>query len=123
MIRLVSDDTAEGQRVDQWLAKNCPEMSRSRLQALIREGQLKINQLVIREPKTRLKTGDSIEVSLPEPVAAHLQGEATDLDRFDETDDLLVINKKALLSISARATRQKQSPMPWSPRPVFRFPI
>ncbi|WP_143238784.1 RNA-binding S4 domain-containing protein [Bartonella apis] len=37
-------------------------MSCSRLQALIREGQLKINQLVIRKPKTRLKIGDSIEV-------------------------------------------------------------
>ena len=93
MIRLVSDDTAEGQRVDQWLAKNCPEMSRSRLQALIREGQLKINQLVIREPKTRLKTGDSIEVSLPEPVAAQPRGEAIDLEILYEDDDLIVINK------------------------------
>jgi len=40
-------------------------MSRSRLQDLedfICEGQLKINQLVIREPKTRLKIGGSIEV-------------------------------------------------------------
>ena len=99
MIRLVSDDTAEGQRVDQWLAKNCPEMSRSRLQALIREGQLKINQLVIREPKTRLKTGDSIEVFLPEPVAAQPRGEAIDLEILYEDDDLIVINKPAGLVI------------------------
>ena len=70
-----------------------------------------------------MKIGDSIEVSLPEPVAAQPQGEAIDLDRFDKTDDLLVINKKALLSIPERATRQKQSQMPWSPPPVFRFPI
>ncbi|MBI0178335.1 RluA family pseudouridine synthase [Bartonella apis] len=99
MIRLVSDDTAEGQRVDQWLAKNCPEMSRSRLQALIREGQLKINQLVIREPKTRLKTGDSIEVFLPEPVAAQPRGEAIDLEILYEDDDLIVINKPAGLVV------------------------
>ena len=99
MIRLVSDDTAEGQRVDQWLAKNSPEMSRSRLQALIREGQLKINQLVIREPKTRLKTGDSIEVFLPEPVAAQPRGEAIDLEILYEDDDLIVINKPAGLVV------------------------
>lgn len=70
-----------------------------------------------------MKIGGSIEVSLLKPVAARLQGEATDLDMFDQTDDLLVINKKALLSIPERATRQKQSQMPWSPPPVFRFPI
>ena len=99
MIRLVSDDTAEGQRVDQWLAKNCPEMSPSRLQALIREGQLKINQLVIREPKTRLKTGDSIEVFLPEPVTARPEGEAIDREILYEDDDLIVINKPAGLVI------------------------
>ena len=99
MIRLVSDDTAKGQRVDQWLAKNCPEMSRSRLQALIREGQLKINQLVIREPKTRLKTGDSIEVFLPEPVTARPKGEAIDREILYVDDDLIVINKPAGLVI------------------------
>ncbi|MBI0141528.1 hypothetical protein H3U94_11685 [Bartonella sp. W8125] len=63
MIRLVSDDSAEGQRVDQWLAKKCQEMSRSRLQALIRERQLKINQNLVLGTKTRLKTktGNHIE--------------------------------------------------------------
>ena len=99
MIRLVSDDTAKGQRVDQWLAKNCPEMSRSRLQALIREGQLKINQLVIREPKTRLKIGDSIEVFLPEPVAARPEGYAIGLDILYKKDDFIVINKPAGLVV------------------------
>lgn len=93
MIRLVSDDSAEGQRVDQWLAKKCQEMSRSRLQALIREGQLKINRIPVLEPKTRLKSGDSIEFSLPEPVAARPQGEAIDLDILYEDDDLIVIDK------------------------------
>ena len=99
MIRLVSDDTAKGQRVDQWLARNCPEMSRSRLQALIREGPLKINQNLILGPKTRLKIGDSIEVSLPYPVTAQPRGEAIDLDILYKKDDFIVINKPAGLVV------------------------
>ena len=74
-------------------------MSCSRLQALIREGQLKINQLVIREPKTRLKIGDSIEVFLPEPVAARPEGYAIGLDILYKKDDFIVINKPAGLVI------------------------
>lgn len=93
MIRLVSDETANGQRVDQWLAKKCQNISRARLQALIRGGQLKINQLIIYEPKTKLKSGETIELSLPEPVAATPQAEAISLDILYEDDDLIVINK------------------------------
>lgn len=93
MIRLVCDETANGQRVDQWLVKKCQDMSRARLQALIRDGQLKINQIVVYEPKAKLKSGTTIELSLPEPVAATPQGEAINLDILYEDDDLIVINK------------------------------
>lgn len=93
MIRLVSDETANGQRVDQWLAKKCQNMSRARLQALIRDGQLKINQIIVYEPKAKLKSGEMVELSLPEPVAATPQGEAINLDILYEDDDLIVINK------------------------------
>lgn len=93
MIRLVSDETAHGQRVDQWLAKKCQNMSRARLQALIRDGQLKINQIIVNEPKVKLKSGETIELSLPEPVAATPQGEAISLDILYEDDDVIVIDK------------------------------
>ncbi|WP_297322041.1 RluA family pseudouridine synthase [uncultured Bartonella sp.] len=93
MIKLQVDATANDQRIDQWLARNCGEMSRSRLQALIREGQLKIDNVIVREPKIRLKGGEMIELAEPGPVAATPQGEAINLDIVYEDDDIIVINK------------------------------
>jgi len=60
---------------------------------------LKINQNSALEPKNQLKIGDTIEVSVLKPVAAHLQGEATDRDMFYENDDLIVITKPAGLVV------------------------
>lgn len=93
MIKLLADETANAQRIDQWLAGKCQEMSRSRLQSLIRDGQLKIDNVVICEPKTKLKGGEVIELAKPDPVAAAPQGEAISLDILYEDDDLIVINK------------------------------
>lgn len=48
----ITDENALGQRLDQWLAKQYHNvLSRSRLQALIREGYLKVDGQLIKEPK------------------------------------------------------------------------
>ena len=46
-----------------------------------------------------MKTGDSIEVSLPEPVAARPEGYAIGLDILYKKDDFIVINKPAGLVV------------------------
>lgn len=100
MIRLTSDENSIGQRIDQWLAKECQaDLSRSRIQSLIRDGLLKINGIEIREPKTKLRGGEEVTLSLPEPSAAEPQGEAISLDILYEDNDIIVINKPAGLVV------------------------
>ena len=83
-----------GARVDQWLAaKFAPELSRNRIQGLIRDGQVTIDGTVISEPRQKLKSGAQITILVPdlEPVAP--QAENIPLAILYEDDDVIVINK------------------------------
>ncbi len=100
MVQWITDESALGQRLDQWLSKQCHnELSRSRLQILIREGSLRINGQLIKEPKTRLKSDQIIELTIPVPRDAKPSGEAIALDILFEDNHIIVINKPAGLVV------------------------
>ena len=91
---------AAGQRLDQWLAAQAgPDLSRSRIQALIRDGRVTVDGAVAAQPKLKLAGGETVAVELPEPEPAAPQGEAIVLDILHEDDDLIVINKPAGLVV------------------------
>ena len=97
---IVTSEDADGQRLDQWLAAAFGgEFSRSRLQALIRDGHVTIDSAVVTEPKRRLSPGVRVCVALPEPDPAAPAGEAIRLDILYEDADLIVINKPAGLVV------------------------
>jgi 23S rRNA pseudouridine1911/1915/1917 synthase len=81
-------------RLDQWLAQSIPQLSRSQLQKLIRQGQVLVAGQPAR-PSAALQPGDVVTVHLPAPEPAALQPETTPLDVVYEDDDLVVINKPA----------------------------
>ncbi|MET3589285.1 23S rRNA pseudouridine1911/1915/1917 synthase [Bartonella silvatica] len=96
----ITDEGSLGQRVDQWLAKQYHDvLSRSRLQTLIREGHLQIDGQIIKEPKTKLKPNQNIELTLPALRDAEPSGEAIALDILFEDDHMIVINKPAGLVV------------------------
>lgn len=89
--------TAEfaGTRLDHFLAQQFPELSRSRLQALIKEGHILLDGRQAK-PGEKIRLGEQIAVHLPE--AAPVVGVAPEeipLDVLFEDDDLLVLNKPA----------------------------
>lgn len=97
---LRADAAATGARLDQWLAAQlAPDFSRSRLQALIRQGAVRLNGQVITEPKRKLTEGDDIEVELPQAEPAEPQAEAIALTILHEDADLVVIDKPAGLVV------------------------
>ncbi|KEC55305.1 RluA family pseudouridine synthase [Bartonella koehlerae] len=96
----ITDDNALGQRLDQWLAKQYNNvLSRSRLQALIRGGYLKVDGQLIKKPKTKLKPNQIIELIMPALRDAEPSGEAIALDILFEDDHVIVINKPAGLVV------------------------
>ena len=91
---------AAGQRLDQWLAAALgPDMSRSRVQMLIRQGAVSIDGKPVDETKRKMSVGERVSVVMPEPEPAEPQGEAIALDVLYEDDELIVINKPAGLVV------------------------
>lgn len=80
-------------RLDRVLAQRTPELSRSRLKALILAGSVTVKDAIIRDPAYHVAKGDTITIDVPEAVAAEPQGEDIALDIVFEDDDIIVIDK------------------------------
>jgi 23S rRNA pseudouridine1911/1915/1917 synthase len=80
-------------RVDRVLAVRRPELSRSRLKALILAGSVAVKSTPIRDPAYHVAAGDTITIDVPEAAAAEPAGEDIALDIVYEDDDIIVIDK------------------------------
>jgi 23S rRNA pseudouridine1911/1915/1917 synthase len=85
------DDTSGG-RLDAFLAARLPDLSRSRIQTLIRE-QFIIVDGDPAKPRDPVKPGQTISIALPEAVPLDAAPQDIPLDILFEDDDLLVLNK------------------------------
>ena len=94
-----ADASHAGQRLDRFLSERLPQLSRTRVQALIKEGHASCRGATIEDVKYRVKPGDRFELSLPPTVSAELGGEAIPLEIVYEDDALIVIDKPAGLVV------------------------
>ena len=92
-----------GGRLDRVLAVHIPALSRSRLKALILDGQVAVAGRTIRDPSASVNSGDTVTVTLPPPEPAKPQGEAIPLNVVYEDDALIVIDKPAGLVVHPAA--------------------
>ena len=90
-------------RLDRVLAARLPELSRSRLKALILEGQVRIGTIAVRDPAYHVREGETIIIDLPQPVEAEPKGEAIALHIVYEDEDIIVIDKPAGLVVHPAA--------------------
>jgi len=90
----ISPDTA-GLRLDKLLADAMPDVSRSRLKALIKEGHVTCNKQNINNPSRSVKPGEIYTVYFPEPEDPIPQAENIPLDVIFEDEHLIIVNKPA----------------------------
>jgi 23S rRNA pseudouridine1911/1915/1917 synthase len=107
-IQLVVPKEAARLRLDQFLARELPKFSRSRLQTLIRNANVKLNGAPAR-PRDLVRTGDRIEVNEPPPEKIDNRPEAIPLDVLYEDGDLIVINKPAGLVVHPGAGHREHT--------------
>jgi 23S rRNA pseudouridine1911/1915/1917 synthase len=90
-ITLIADTS---DRLDRLLADRIGDLSRSRLQSLIEEGHVRLNDIICTQKKQKLKPGDRLEITIPdaEPLDALIPLDLP-LDILYEDDDLLILNK------------------------------
>jgi 23S rRNA pseudouridine1911/1915/1917 synthase len=97
--------TAEeaGSRLDRVLTQRVAELSRSRLKALILDGQVAIAGKPVRDPARSVKAGETVVVEVPPAEPAEPAAENIPLDVVYEDDAIIVINKPAGLVVHPAA--------------------
>ena len=91
-LTLEAANEAAGMRIDKWLAMQLPELSRSRIEALISGGGVVVNG---KNPSKslKLKGGEQIELEIPEPQELEVLPQDIPIEIVYEDDQLLVVNK------------------------------
>jgi 23S rRNA pseudouridine1911/1915/1917 synthase len=95
-------DNAAGRRFDQVLAELFSDYSRSRLQAWIRAGAVRLDDRVV-ETRYRVSGGERVEIEVELPEDTEVLPQAIPLDVSYEDEYLLVINKPAGLVVHPAA--------------------
>ncbi len=86
-------------RLDSWLAAECPDLSRSRIQGLIEAGSVFVNGRAAVRRTEKTAPGDAVEIRLPPPVPAEPQPEDIPLAVVYEDESVLVVDKPAGLVV------------------------
>ncbi len=95
--RLLVEEDA-GARLDTWLAARLPELSRSRIAALLEAGRVTVNGQAARKSR-RTEIGDVVEVTVPPPEPATVAAEALPLAIVYQDADVVVLDKPAGLVV------------------------
>src|SRR5690606_39707961 len=91
--RITVDPGQELMRIDRFLFARLPNVTRTKIQGGIREGFVRVNDGPTK-PNYRVRPGDVITVSLPEPPRSNeVIPENIPLDIVYEDSELLVVNK------------------------------
>ena len=89
-------EAEQGKRLDHLLAKHFPDISRSRIKALIVDGKVLIEAVVMRAPAHRVKTvGSAVAMQVPAAVSVDLVAQDLPLEILFEDEHLIIINKAA----------------------------
>lgn len=88
---LVNEDS-KNLRLDVFLSRYFEDKSRSYLQNLIEEGNVKVNEK-LKKSNYKLKAGERVDILIPEPVGLDVEPEDIPLDIVYEDNDVIVVNK------------------------------
>lgn len=88
----------DGERVDRYVHAMCSEITRSRSGTLVRGRWITINGANVK-PSTAVRSGDVVEITVPEVRPPDLSPEPIHVDIIYEDDHTLVIDKPAGLTV------------------------
>jgi len=87
-----------GERLDTFIARRCPELSRSQARRLIDEGLVSVNGRQAK-PSEGVTAGLSVNVTIPRPETIELAPEAIPLTIIYQDGDIIVLDKPAGLTV------------------------
>jgi 23S rRNA pseudouridine1911/1915/1917 synthase len=108
MIELIVPNEQAGWRLDRYLALVLPQFSRSRLQALIRAGDVHLQGQSPRIRET-VHVGDVVRLTIPPAREIETLAEKIPLEILFEDEDLVVVNKPTGLVVHPGAGNQRHT--------------
>ncbi|MEN3202461.1 MAG: RluA family pseudouridine synthase [Atribacterota bacterium] len=87
------------QRVDAWLHQHFPQLSRSFLARMVREGRVRLNKAVLRKPSTVVRPGDLLEIFWPQESDLFVPPEPLPVDCIYEDDHVFLLNKRPHMAV------------------------
>ena len=103
VLSMIATQDARGERLDRALARNFGDFSRARLQALIREGAVRIGEITATDPSLKLRGGETVTLAIPDPVNYEPRGQDIPLAVVYEDEQVVVIDKPAGLVVHPAA--------------------
>lgn len=89
---IIVEDVDEGERVDKYLAANFPDFSRSRIQNMLKSGDILVNGRPCKA-NCKVAADDSVSIAIPELSETEIVPEDIPLSIIYEDDDILIVNK------------------------------
>lgn len=89
----IVEEDRKGTRLDVVLSLVIEEASRSHLQKLIDIGRVEVNGEIAGTKNYKVKAGDAVRITIPEPVHLNVKPEDIPIDIVFEDEDVLVVNK------------------------------
>ena len=102
---MILEASMDGERLDAFLSRSAEGLSRSAAQKLIADGNVRLNGSPARK-NDRLRVGDSVELTIPEPREVDIAPKKMPLDIVYEDEDVAVINKPKGLVVHPAAGHQ-----------------
>ena len=99
IIKLIVENLQKNSRVDYYLSQKCRNISRTKIKSLILKEFLKVNEKIVKEPSLIVRNGDVIEFKIIEAEEISLKPFDYNLDIVFEDNDIIVLNKRAGISI------------------------
>lgn len=99
---LTVPESEGGVRLDVWIGRQLPELSRSRIQALIEAGHILVNKCAAKGHR-KTQPGDNVQIVVPAPTSVDLIPQDIPLDILYQDDDIVAINKPAGLVVHPAA--------------------
>jgi 23S rRNA pseudouridine1911/1915/1917 synthase len=93
-IELTFPTEGEAERLDSFISRSVPEITRSAALRLIETGQITVNGKT-QKPALKLKGGETISIIIPPPAPAEPQPEEIPLEVLYEDSEVVVVNKAA----------------------------
>src|ERR1700747_2508145 len=95
-----------GRRLDLYLASRLPDLSRTRIQELVDERRVRVNERLARNAQ-RIMPGDIVDIEILPRPPLRAAPEEIPLDVLYEDEDVIVVNKLAGMVVHAGAGAHK----------------